>query len=175
MRERRARRVGERAEVAQEAVDLRGRDAQVRGHRRAGVTELAQARQRRSGLGQQRRQPPHGLCQVAALTGGALADGGRAVDEVRHPPPAGGELGDDGVGLVDQGPEPGAVAVDDRQHPVGLLERGVGAADGGVEVLGPTGEPGAELVDDHAEAFAVGQAPLIAFAGLCLMYENGFL
>ena len=64
------------------------------------------------------------------------------------------QLRDHLVRRADQRAQPGAVGAQDPEHAARLLQRRVGAANRGVEVVAARGEPGAELVEQDREALA---------------------
>jgi hypothetical protein len=153
--ERGNRRLRERAELTDEAREVRRGAARVGEHRRELVGDLLEVREHRPQLAQVARQPLEGPLDVGAALGGRLGGLVGVVDEAGDAVAAGGEWRQHAVGLAREAGERAVLVGQDREHAVGLAQRGVRAVDRLVQLVAAAGERRAELVQDQREPLAV--------------------
>ena len=148
-------RLRERPEAGEELVEA-GRGAlQVREQRRLLVGQLAEAGHGRAQLVEEGRQLLEGAPQLGPPGGRDLRRVAGLLDPAHHVALVRLELLDDAVRVGDEVLDDLVLVAQDPQHPRGLAQAGVGAAERLREVLRPAREPGAQRRDDQAEALAV--------------------
>jgi hypothetical protein len=116
-----------------------------------------EARHRRAQLAQELGELLDVLLEVRAALRGRLSHLGGARERPRDVAALARQRREDRVAVAGEVLQRLVLRGEDRQHAVDLLERRIGPADHGADVLAAAGDGRAELVDDQRQAFAVGQ------------------
>jgi hypothetical protein len=154
-RDARARRLGERLEVVEEALDLPGAQREVAQRGTLCVDGLAELGHGRAQLAQEAGQPPEARGDLVVARRRDLRGPACLADEAAEVGAVVGQLADDLVGVRGQIGQDVVLLGEDGEDLVRLAQGRARAAQARVEVLGVARDGGAQLGDDEAQALAV--------------------